>query len=318
MRKSGGTTKRSAAGDWSTPPNRSAPRTAPSTPATLTRRDGSFPLPSYSQASYATFCRQIARIPELVKVMARRGEDAYRNHELISFRDYSSIMPMDYVVMDHRVLDIFCLVRDGGRVEADAAVADGGDRHAHAEMAGMGDRRDAVERFDRGRTEARVHRPRLAEGLYWDNGKDFRCEWLEGEAGKARQSGKMDGSGEELDAACWSTLDMRVHHAIVYNARAKMIEPNFGPDRRFRPDAAGMVRAQARRAAGTIRRAAQGARGVAEGEARIDAVPDDPGDRGAVIGGDRGPERARAWRRGHAEGHSDGLDGCARTRPGRS
>ena len=71
---------------------------------------GLLPSAELPKASYPTFCRQVAQIPELVKTMARKGEDAYRNGELISYRDLASIQPLDYVVMDHRVLDIFCLI----------------------------------------------------------------------------------------------------------------------------------------------------------------------------------------------------------------
>jgi len=66
----------------------------------------------------------------------------------------------------------------------------------------------------------------LPVACYWDNGKDFRCQWLEGRAVKedtARVRELETGFRGVLD-----TLGIRVHHAIVKRARSKIIEPNFG------------------------------------------------------------------------------------------
>lgn len=121
------------------------------------------PSAQLSQASYATFCRGIARIPELIKLMARRGDEGHRNAETISFRDYESIQPLDYVVMDHRVLDIFCLIPERGGVEARAPLADGRVGHADAEMVGLVHRRDPFQRFHRRGVEAGVRQLRPSE-----------------------------------------------------------------------------------------------------------------------------------------------------------
>ncbi len=62
------------------------------------------------EASYPTFNRWYARIPTSVKVMARKGTEAFANtQEILSFRNLTELSPLDYVVMDHRQLDIFCL-----------------------------------------------------------------------------------------------------------------------------------------------------------------------------------------------------------------
>jgi hypothetical protein len=68
--------------------------------------------------------------------------------------------------------------------------------------------------------------------LYIDNGKDFRCEWLEGKQHKAGEAYRV----RELDTATrgvLETLNIRVHHAIVRRARSKIIEPNFGATANF-------------------------------------------------------------------------------------
>jgi hypothetical protein len=67
----------------------------------------------------------------------------------------------------------------------------------------------------------------LPKALYWDNGKDFRCHWLEGGREQNRMSARADSLPEKW-VGVLETLDIRVHHAIVKNARAKLIEPNFG------------------------------------------------------------------------------------------
>jgi len=186
-------------------------------------------LPSgqLSKASYATFCRQVAKIPELVKLMGRRGQDAYRNAELISFRDFESLQPLDYVVMDHRVLDIFCLVRDGrgwklARPWVTAAI----DMRSRKWLGWC-----VVETLSSDSIAAVLKQVFVKHGLpkalLWDNGKDFRSTWLEGPREKTRTSQAVDGLPKQWTGVL-ETLDIRVHHAIVKNARAKLIEPNFG------------------------------------------------------------------------------------------
>jgi hypothetical protein len=67
----------------------------------------------------------------------------------------------------------------------------------------------------------------LPKSLYWDNGRDFRCRWLEGGRERTRRAEAIDGLPKQWTGVL-ATLDIRVHHAIVKNARAKLIEPNFG------------------------------------------------------------------------------------------
>lgn len=180
------------------------------------------------KCSYETFRTWFNRIPEVARTMARDGSDAYRNtQEPLSWRDYTSMSPMDYVVMDHRVLDIFCLAPERGgwklmRPWLTAAI----DMRTRKWLAWV-----IVETPSSDSIAAVLKRVFIDHGLpknlYWDNGKDFRCEWLEGGSRKKRQSGKV---GELSDS--WrgviSTLGIRMYHAIAYNARAKNIEPNFG------------------------------------------------------------------------------------------
>lgn len=185
------------------------------------------PSAQLAQASYATFCRQIAKIPELVKTMARKGEDAYRNAELISFRDFNSIQALDYVVMDHRVLDIFCLIRDGragwklARPWLTAAI----DMRTRKWLGWCIVETPSSDSIATVLKQVFVNYG-LPKALYWDNGRDFRSHWLEGRREQSRTGRVGDGLPKQWTGVL-ETLNIRVHHAIVKNARAKLIEPNF-------------------------------------------------------------------------------------------
>jgi transposase InsO family protein len=184
------------------------------------------PSAQLPKASYATFCRQVARIPELIKTMARQGEEAYRNAEIISYRDVAGIQPLDYVVMDHRVLDIFCLIpeRRGWKLARPwltAAI----DLRTRKWLAWC-----FVETPSSDSIAAVLKQVFMNFGLpksvLWDNGKDFRCQWLEGRKERRRSKGAIDALPEKWTGVLES-LGIRVHHAIVKNARAKLIEPAF-------------------------------------------------------------------------------------------
>jgi transposase InsO family protein len=179
------------------------------------------------EASLRTFARWFKRIPEVARVMAREGEEAFRNtQDVISYRDICAVSPMDYVVMDHRRLDIFCLApRRGGwelvRPWLTAAI----DMRTRKWLGWV-----IVESPSSDSIACVLKQVMIDHGvpkaMYWDNGKDFRCEWLEGKSERSRVAAAVG----ELDPT-WrgvmGTLGIRVHHAIVKNARAKIIEPNF-------------------------------------------------------------------------------------------
>jgi transposase len=180
------------------------------------------------EASYSTFKNWFNRIPEIAKVMARDGDEAFHNsQEIISFREISAVQPLEYIVMDHRRLDIFCLIRDGkqgwklARPWLTAAI----DMRTRKWLAWA-----VVETPSSDSIATVLKRSFLEHGLpvacYWDNGKDFRCEWLEGGSTHSKQS--TVGELEPTFRGVLDTLGIRVHHAIVKRARAKLIEPNFG------------------------------------------------------------------------------------------
>jgi transposase InsO family protein len=181
-----------------------------------------------AEISYETFRVWFNRIPEMVRELARNGNEAYHNTQgIISHRDIAGVEPMDYVVMDHRRLDVFCLLKDGAKWKLArpwlTAAIDMRTRKwlawAIVETPSSDSIATVLKRvfIDHG----------LPKALYWDNGKDFRCEWFEGKRRRTRlepRTGAVDG----VWGGVLGTLGIRVTHAIVRNARAKLIEPNFG------------------------------------------------------------------------------------------
>ncbi len=178
------------------------------------------------EVSRETFRRWFERIPEFIRELGRNGEEAFHNTQaIISYRDISAISPLDYVVMDHRRLDMFCL-----------APAPGGWKLVRPWLTAAIDMRTRkwlawviVEAPSSDSIAAVLRKAFVAHGLpkslYWDNGKDFTCEWFEGKqvARGERRLEKLDGVWRGV----LGQLDLQVHHAIPYNARAKIIEPNF-------------------------------------------------------------------------------------------
>lgn len=178
-------------------------------------------------ASYECFRQWFHRIPEVARVMAREGEEAFHNsQEIISYRAIGEMKPLDYVVMDHRRLDFFCLFPERG-----------GWKLARPWLTAAIDMRTRkwvgwciVETPSSDSIATVLKRCFIDHGLpgavYWDNGKDFTCEWFEGPSPRSRKAGPV----REMETA-WrgvmETLGVRVHHAIVRRARSKIIEPNF-------------------------------------------------------------------------------------------
>ena len=179
------------------------------------------------QVSRETFRRWFERIPEFIRELSRNGEEAFHNTQApISYRDLTAISPLDYMVMDHRLLDIFCLApaQGGGwqlvRPWLTAAI-DMRTRKWLAWVIVVAPSSDSIAAV----LKQSFVQHGLPASLYWDNGKDFTCEWFEGSR-VARRAARVDGL-----SASWrgvlDGLDLQVHHAIPYNARAKIIEPNF-------------------------------------------------------------------------------------------
>ena len=178
--------------------------------------------------SYETFRVWFNRIPAMVRDMARAGNEAYRNrHDILSHRDIAATMPMDYIVMDHRRLDVFCLVksRQGGWTLARPWLTAALDMRTRKWVGWVIVETPSSDSIATVLKQVFVNHG-VPTAVYWDNGKDFICEWFEG---RKRANRKAPAVGEMDDTwrGVLGTLDIQVHHAIIRNARAKLIEPNF-------------------------------------------------------------------------------------------
>lgn len=179
------------------------------------------------QISCKTLLRCVDDIPEAVRTLARDGGEAYRNsQEIISHRALSELDPLEYLVLDHRLLDVFCRVPvKGGWKIARPWLSAGIDMRTRRFL-GWGlfevPSSDAI---------ANVLKKIFIEhgvprNVYVDNGKDYRSEYLEGKHVRREQTGPVG----EFDATwrgVFGTLGVKVTHAIVRRARSKIIEPNF-------------------------------------------------------------------------------------------
>jgi uncharacterized protein YodC (DUF2158 family) len=180
-----------------------------------------------SSAAYRTFCNFVSKIPQLVKTLGRRGDEAFHNQNLISYRDIRSVQPLEYLVLDHRVLDLFCLCPErGGWRLARPWVTCAIDMRTRRWLGWVVVEVPSSDSIATVLKKVFVSHG-LPKALLIDNGKDFRCRWFEGANEKTRSADAITGLPGQWNGVLES-LDIRVHHAIVKNARAKLIEPAFG------------------------------------------------------------------------------------------
>jgi transposase InsO family protein len=179
------------------------------------------------KASYATFHRWCDRIPSCLKVMAKHGGEAFANsQDLISYRDIKSLRPLQFIVLDHRRLDLFAMVEKRGKWELVrpwlTAAIDFRTRKWLSWVIVESPSSDSIASVLK-RTFIEHGVP---EAVYVDNGVDFVCEYLEGREQRSGKAYRVDDFEEGMRGVL-QTLGVRVHHAIVRRARSKIIEPAF-------------------------------------------------------------------------------------------
>jgi len=192
------------------------------------RPDAGEPLP---HASYESFRIWAAKIPQVVRDVAARGDQDYFNrHALVTWRDLEALDPLEYIVMDHRAADFFCLTRDPGKPWRIIRpwVTPAIDMRTRKWLAWV-----VCEIPSSDSIAAAMKRTILDHGLlyrdgkcastfYWDNGRDFRCEYLEG-PGPAGRIGELPPAMRGV----MDSLGARVKHALPMRPHSKIIEPNF-------------------------------------------------------------------------------------------
>jgi hypothetical protein len=166
-------------------------------------------------------------IPEAARTMARGGEEAFRNtQEIISYRALSEVDPLEWVVGDHRLLDVFTRVpvRGGWRVVRPwiSAFLDMRSRRFLAWGIFEVPSSDAIASI----LKRLLIEHGVPHNILIDNGKDYRSEFLEGPHVRRKQTEPV-GEFDPTWRGVFGTLGIRVTHSIVRNPRSKIIEANF-------------------------------------------------------------------------------------------
>jgi hypothetical protein len=179
------------------------------------------------EVSYRTVARWLKTIPDVLKVMAREGGDAFAaSQDIISWRDLAKVRILQFVVMDHRVLDLWVMVpiREGWKLVRPwmSCAIDMRSRKWLAfvlcEVPSSTSIAAVIKKV--------VFKYGIPEEMYYDNGRDFRSEYLESGQLRTGEAHRIDDLGDRLGGVL-TALGIRVRHAIVKNARAKLVEPAF-------------------------------------------------------------------------------------------
>src|SRR6185437_1348754 len=151
------------------------------------------------------------------------------------------LKPMDWVVFDHRLCDIFVLHKRAGRLVLirpwETVALDMKSRlvlasvmcESPSALSVASCVREIILRFG------------MFRNAYLDNGKEFTAAYID--AGGAREGDKWlqnFGAAEFAPVrGIFGQLGIRVTHAAPYNAKAKLIEPSFRNPARFERTLAG-------------------------------------------------------------------------------
>jgi len=196
----------------------------------------------FPPASLSTLGRFVASVPEPLKMLAREGVKRYKaKAEPVILRDYASLLPMQYVVFDHRKADIFVLRKQQGRYSLvrpwETVAIDMKSRMVLACVPCVTPSAETVVSCVR----QIIKRFGLFTAAYMDNGKEFTAEWVDGEGAHEAAAAGIDDAGDALTAArgVFGQLGIETLHAMPFNARAKLIEPSFRNPARYERTLAG-------------------------------------------------------------------------------
>jgi len=179
------------------------------------------------EASYHTFARWLNRIPSVLRVMARQGPEAFSaTQDILSWRDLAATRAMEFIVMDHRTLDCFALIpiRGGWRIGRPwiTCALDMASRRWLGWVMCEVPSSDSIASV----LKKVIFQHGIPEAVLWDNGRDFRSHFLEGQRLRTSEPHRIGDLGDTMRGVL-TTLGIRVHHSIVKRARAKLIEPAF-------------------------------------------------------------------------------------------
>ncbi|MEK7109661.1 MAG: transposase domain-containing protein, partial [Patescibacteria group bacterium] len=178
--------------------------------------------------SQATVNRFILTLPKAAVVLAREGPKAWRaKMEPKCHRDLNALMPNEYWCGDHREMDVFVRSddRDGAKIFRPWLTAwlDLRTRTCVGHVLRLVPNSDGIALALR----AGILRFGVPRELYIDNGKDYRCEYLNGKTVTSRNVALSADVTDTLSPGVLSPLGVSITHANPYQAWSKPIEPWF-------------------------------------------------------------------------------------------
>ncbi len=194
------------------------------------------------EVSYGAARRYVESVPEPLKELSRRGLEAYKNNcERTIVRDYAALHCMQYVVFDHRRCDVFVRLKRHGKYVVvrpwETVALDMRSRCVLASVMSVVPSSLTIASCIR----AVVLRWGLFETAYFDNGKDFRSQYIDGDGAHDGASWRQDWKSSEFadTRGVLARLGVEVVHAIPYSGRSKPIEPSFRNPANFERTLAG-------------------------------------------------------------------------------
>ncbi len=178
--------------------------------------------------SQATVNRFIMTLPKAAVVLAREGPKAWRaKMEPKCHRDLNALAPNEYWCGDHREMDVFVRSddRDGAKIFRPWLTAwlDLRTRTCVGHVLRLVPNSDGIALALR----AGILRFGVPQELYIDNGKDYRCEYLNGKTVTSRNVALSADVTDTLSPGVLSPLGVAITHANPYQAWSKPIEPWF-------------------------------------------------------------------------------------------
>ena len=179
--------------------------------------DRTTPVPTYAQVRY-----QLAKLDPSTVILAREGEEAFKNR-CVDFirRDWSQILPGECLIGDSRIFDTRVKVWDDQKQRWIAV---------RPNIAGLLDARswylpaywittepvNSLTLIDTLRLYFRVSGGTAPAHIYFDNGKDYCAKGF-----------STDFDAEGTPHSIFRELGIKLINSIAYNARAKTIERAF-------------------------------------------------------------------------------------------
>lgn len=178
--------------------------------------------------SQATVNRFLLTLPPAAVVLAREGPKAFRAQmEPKCHRDLNALTPNEYWCGDHREMDLFVRSddRDGAKIFRPWLTAwlDLGTRTCVGYVVRLVPNSDGIALALR----AGILRFGVPQELYIDNGKDYRCHYLNGQHETSRNVALSNDATDTLAPGVLSPLGVSITHAKPYQAWSKPIEPWF-------------------------------------------------------------------------------------------